>query len=96
MSAACHLFDIDSIAVALVRLRPAHFTPEGLFNDFLKKFDIGNLLEVQEIHYISKYPALVRYPLHMRVYGYLYEFETGALHLAEKSCGNPKAACGVK
>lgn len=109
ISVACHLFDIDNVAVVHhTDCGGTHFTPEGFFDSFLEEFgqDISELFEADDVCHTDFELSLhrdvrsIRYspgtPRHVNVYGYLYDIETGALHLVEESPGDPKAPRGAK
>jgi carbonic anhydrase len=107
ISVACHLFDIDNVAVVHhTDCGGTHFTPEGMFEAFQEEFgqDISNLYEPDDICHESFALSLhrdirsIRYspgtPRHLNIFGYVYEIETGQLHLIEQSPGDPTAPRG--
>jgi carbonic anhydrase len=108
ISVACHLFDIDNVVIVHhTDCGGTHFTPEGMIDSFLEEFgqDISGLYEPDDICHQSFALSLhrdvraVRYspgtPKHVNVYGYVFELETGKLHLVEESPGDPTAPRGA-
>jgi carbonic anhydrase len=107
ISVACHLFDIDNVAVVHhTDCGGTHFTPEGFYDTFKDEFgqDISALWDDDDIALESFETSLhrdvrnIRYspgtPRHVNVYGYLYDIATGALHLVDESPGDPTAPRG--
>ncbi len=107
ISVAAHLFDIDNVAVVHhTDCGGTHFTPEGMFAMFEEEFgqDISGLYEADDVCHESFALSLHRdvrsirqspgTPRHVNIYGYVYELETGQLHLIEESPGDPDAPRG--
>jgi carbonic anhydrase len=108
ISVACHLFDIDNVAIVHhTDCGGTRFTPEGFIKTFKQEFgqDISDLWDADDMSLESFTGALhrdirnVRYskgtPKHINIYGYLYDIETGNLHLVEESLGDPNAPRGA-
>src|ERR1700731_3362474 len=86
ISIACHLFDIDNVAIVHhTDCGGTHFTPEG----FLENFTQSLHRDVRSVRNSRGTPR------HVNVYGYLYDIETGELHLVEESPGDPNAPRGA-
>ena len=107
ISIACHLFDIDNVVIVHhTDCGGTHFTPESFIETFKEEFgqDIANLWDADDISLENFSQSLhrdvrnVRHsrgtPRHVNVYGYLYDIETGELHLVEESPGDPDAPSG--
>jgi carbonic anhydrase len=108
ISVACHLFDIDNVAVVHhTDCGGTHFTPEGIIESFQEEFglDISSLYEPDDICHQSFALSLHRdvrairlsvgTPRHVNIYGYVFEIETGKLHLVEQDLGDPTAPRGA-
>ena len=108
ISVACHLFDIDNVVVVHhTDCGGTHFTPEGMIESFKDEFDldISGLYEADDICHQSFALSLHRdlrairlspgTPRHVNIYGYVFELETGKLHLVEKDLGDPTAPRGA-
>jgi len=108
ISIACHLFDIDNVAIVHhTDCGGTHFTPEGFLETFKEEFglDITDLWDADDICIENFTQSLHRdvrsvrnsrgTPRHVNVYGYLYDIETGELHLVEESPGDPNAPRGT-
>jgi carbonic anhydrase len=108
ISIACHLFDIDNVAIVHhTDCGGTHFTPESFFETFKEEFgqDITDLWDADDVSLENFTQSLhrdvrtVRHsrgtPRHVNVYGYLYDIETGELHLVEDSRGDPNAPRGA-
>jgi carbonic anhydrase len=85
-----------------------HFTGEGFLSKFHEEFkqDARQLWEADDIGCIQSFEkslkldvGLVRNspgtPKHVAVYGYVYDIDTGNLHLLEHSSGDPTAPRGA-
>ena len=108
ISIACHLFDIDNVVIVHhTDCGGTHFTPESFFETFKEEFgqDITDLWDADDVSLENFTQSLhrdvrtVRHsrgtPRHVNVYGYLYDIETGELHLVEDSRGDPNAPRGA-
>ena len=108
VSVACHLFDIDNVVVVHhTDCGGTHFTPEGFLRTFKEEFeqDITDLWDPDDICLENFTQSLHRdvrsirnsrgTPKHVNVYGYLYDIQTGELHLVEESLGDPAAPRGA-
>ena len=108
VSVACHLFDIDNVVVVHhTDCGGTHFTPEGFLRTFKEEFeqDITDLWDPDDICLENFTQSLHRdvrsirnsrgTPKHVNVYGYLYDIQTGELHLVEESLGGPAAPRGA-
>jgi carbonic anhydrase len=108
ISVACHLFDIENVAIVHhTDCGATHFTGEGFLKRFNEEFeqDVSELWKPEDIGCIKSFEKslatdvqLVRNsvgtPRHVNVYGYVYDIETGNLHLLEESPGDPTAPRG--
>jgi carbonic anhydrase len=102
ISVACHLFDIDHVVIVHhTDCGATHFTGQGMFEAFEREFDrdVATLWAPDDIGCIKSFEAslkldvgLVRNsvgtPRHINIYGYVYDIETGRLHLVEQSPGD--------
>jgi carbonic anhydrase len=108
VSVACHLFDIDNVVVVHhTDCGGTHFTPEGFLRTFKEEFeqDITDLWDPDDICLENFTQSLHRdvrsirnsrgTPKHVNVYGYLYDIQTGELHLVEESLGDPAGPRGA-
>jgi carbonic anhydrase len=104
ISIACHLFDINNVAIVHhTDCGGTHFTPEGFLETFKEEFgqDITDLWDADDICIENFTQSLHRdvrsvrnsrgTPRHVNVYGYLFDIETGELHLVEESPGDTNA-----
>lgn len=108
ISVACHLFDIDHVAVVHhTDCGATHFTAEGMIERFQEEFgrDLSSLWEPGEIGTIKSFEDSLKLdvdlirnsvgtPAHVNVYGYCYDIETGNLHLLAERPGDPAAPRG--
>ena len=108
VSVACHLFDIDNVAVVHhTDCGGTHFTGEGLFEKFKEEFnrDLSSLWKPDEIGTIKSFEDSLKLdvdiirnsvgtPAHVNVYGYCYDIDTGNLHLLESREGDRTAPRG--
>ena len=108
ISVASHLFDIDNVAIVHhTDCGGTHFTAEGFIQTFKEEFgqDITDLWDPDDMalesftHSLRRDVRSVRNsrgtPKHVNVYGYLYDIETGELHLVEENPGDPSAPRGA-
>ncbi|WP_201359045.1 hypothetical protein [Mycobacterium paraintracellulare] len=109
VSVACHLFDIENVAVVHhTDCGATHFTGHGFIQRFKEEFgqDISGIWEPEDIGCIKSFEDSLKLdvdlirnhpgtPAHVNVYGYCYEIETGALHLLEERKGDPDAPRGA-
>jgi carbonic anhydrase len=108
ISIACHLFDIDNVAIVHhTDCGGTHFTPEGFLETFKEEFgqDITDLWDADDISIENFTQSLHRdvrsvrtsrgTPGHVNVFGFLYDIETGQLMLVEEKPGDPAAPRGA-
>ena len=108
ISIACHLFDIDNVAIVHhTDCGGTHFTPEGFLEAFKEEFgqDITDLWDADDISLENFTQSLHRdvrsvrtsrgTPRHVNVFGFLYDIETGQLLLVEEKPGDPTAPRGA-
>ena len=108
ISIACHLFDIDNVAIVHhTDCGGTHFTPEGFLEIFKEEFghDITDLWDADDISIENFTQSLHRdvrnvrnsrgTPRHVNVFGFLYDIETGQLLLVEEDLGDPTAPRGA-
>ncbi|WP_315743651.1 MULTISPECIES: hypothetical protein [unclassified Bradyrhizobium] len=108
ISVASHLFDIDNVVIVHhTDCGGTHFTAEGFVESFKEEFgqDITDLWDPDDMalesftHSLRRDVRSVRNsrgtPKHVNVYGYLYDIETGELHLVEENPGDPSAPRGA-
>jgi len=108
ISIACHLFDIDNVAIVHhTDCGGTHFTPEGFLETFKEEFghDITDLWDADDISIENFTQSLHRdvrsvrnsrgTPRHVNVFGFLYDIETGQLLLVEENPGDPTAPRGA-
>lgn len=108
ISVACHLFDIDNVAIVHhTDCGGTHFTPEGFIATFKEEFgqDVTDLWDPDDMalenftHSLHRDVRRIRNshgtPKHVNIYGYLYDIETGELHLVEENPGDRSAPRGV-
>ena len=109
ISIACHLFDIDNVAIVHhTDCGGTHFTPEGFLETFKEEFgqDITDLWDADDISLENFTQSLHRdvrsvrnsrgTPGHVNVFGFLYDIETGQLVLVEENPGDPTAPRGAR
>ena len=109
ISIACHLFDIDNVAIVHhTDCGGTHFTPEGFLETFKEEFghDITDLWDADDISIENFTQSLHRdvrsvrnsrgTPRHVNVFGFLYDIETGELVLVEENPGDPTAPRGAR
>jgi carbonic anhydrase len=108
ISIACHLFDIDNVAIVHhTDCGGTHFTPEGFLETFKEEFgqDITDLWDADGISLENFTQSLHRdvrsvrtsrgTPRHVNVFGFLYDIETSQLLLVEEKPGDPTAPRGA-
>jgi carbonic anhydrase len=102
ISVACHLFDIDNVAIVHhTDCGATHFTGEGLLETFQEEFDrdLSVLWKPGDIGTIKSFEDSLKLdvdlirnsvatPAHVNVYGYCYDIDTGNLHLLEERPGD--------
>ena len=106
ISIACHLFDIDNVAIVHhTDCGGTHFTPEGFWKPSRRSLGrtsricgTPTILALKTSHsrYIATYEACeLLAGRHVNVFGFLYDIETGQLLLVEEKPGEPTAPRGA-
>ncbi|HEX3829798.1 MAG TPA: hypothetical protein VHV82_21255 [Sporichthyaceae bacterium] len=109
IAVACHLFDIDTVAVVHhTDCGATHFTGQGMFDAFIRDFhqDLSALWKPADIGCITSFEDSLRLdvgiirdspstPRHVTVLGYAYDIDTGNLHPVAHSPGDPTAPRGA-